>query len=545
MVASVEGEHRIVDDIAHDRTVCPAIAELQRARRDRRSPGVGAAAGEHGRAGARLDDGAWAGDRAAERVLVGAVEIEPAVVRDVANDRAARALIADDQAGAVDRRAAGVGVVARQVDVVGGHDDAAAAGDRAAEDVLVGAVEIELAVVGDVPGDRTARALIADDQTGAVDRRAAGVGAVAGQIHIIGADDDAAAARDRAAEDVLVAPVEIKLAVVGDVAGDRTARALIADDEAGAVDRRAAGIGAVARQIDIVAAHSNAAAARDRAAEDVLGRLVECECAIVRDVADDRSVRPAIAELQRARGDRRPPGVRVVAGENGSAGARLDNGACARDRAAERVLVGAVEIEQAVVRDAADDPTACTLVADDQAGAVDRRAAGIGVVARQVDVVGGHDDATAARDRAAEDVLVGPVEIEPAAVGDVAGDRPARALIADDQAGAVDRRAASVGAVAGQVHIVAADDDAAAARNRAAEDVLIAPVEDERAVVPDIAANRAAGSAIAQLKRARRNRRATAIRVVSEDDLRAACRLDRAYRAAVTGRSPGWSHNPR
>ena len=61
-----------------------------------------------------LREGSDAADHAIEDHFVGAVDDERAVVDDVAHDRAGGAAIAELQRARIDRRAAGVGVVAGQ-----------------------------------------------------------------------------------------------------------------------------------------------------------------------------------------------------------------------------------------------------------------------------------------------------------------------------------------------------------------------------------------------------------------------------------------------
>ena len=83
---------------------------LQRAGVDRRGAGVGVGGSEDSRAGAILLERAGAGDHAAESQRIGSVDRQGAVVRDVADDRSARAAVAELQRAAADRGPAGIRV---------------------------------------------------------------------------------------------------------------------------------------------------------------------------------------------------------------------------------------------------------------------------------------------------------------------------------------------------------------------------------------------------------------------------------------------------
>ena len=113
-IGAVEGERPVIENIAHNRTGRPAIAELQRSGVDRRAAGVGVVGRQDGRSGAVLVHSARAGDHTAERQCVRTVEREYRVVENVAGDRAGCSAIAELQCPGADRRAAGIGIVAGQ-----------------------------------------------------------------------------------------------------------------------------------------------------------------------------------------------------------------------------------------------------------------------------------------------------------------------------------------------------------------------------------------------------------------------------------------------
>ena len=186
------GEHDVVVAVHDQRAgvrdraghaACPAaIAQLQRAGRDRGAAGVGIVGGQHRGAGAGLRDRAAAADQAAEGIRVGAVEHQRAVVGDVADDAARRAARAQLQCARRDRGAARVVAVARQHRRAAALlRDAASAADEAAKGVGIAAVEHQRAIVGDVAADAARRPARPELQGPGGNQRAAGVVAVAGQ----------------------------------------------------------------------------------------------------------------------------------------------------------------------------------------------------------------------------------------------------------------------------------------------------------------------------------------------------------------------------
>ena len=81
-----------------------AVADLERARRDRRAARIGLVGGEREDAGAPLDERARAADDRAKRDVVAAIERQRAVVDDIADDAAGGAAIAELQRAGADRR---------------------------------------------------------------------------------------------------------------------------------------------------------------------------------------------------------------------------------------------------------------------------------------------------------------------------------------------------------------------------------------------------------------------------------------------------------
>ena len=185
--------------------------------------------------------------------------------------------------------------------------------------MCAGTAEHQGSVVEHEP--RAQRAAIADLQRAAADRRRAHI-AVAGREgqHAATHLREAARAADDGTERHVVGVVQHDRRVVAQrhAAGraDRRARAASADLQGPAADRRRAGVGIAGRENHICAAHlREAAAAADDAAERGIGGKVESQRAVVRQRARaQRACDAAIAELQRARGDRRRAHVGVATG---------------------------------------------------------------------------------------------------------------------------------------------------------------------------------------------------------------------------------------
>ena len=114
VVAAVEHQRAVVEDVADHAAAGAAIAQLQGAGGDRGAAGIGVVRGQHHGAGAQLLQAAAAADDAVERDRVGAVEGQHACVPHIALDAAAAAAIADLQRSSRDVRAARVGVLAGQ-----------------------------------------------------------------------------------------------------------------------------------------------------------------------------------------------------------------------------------------------------------------------------------------------------------------------------------------------------------------------------------------------------------------------------------------------
>ncbi len=243
-VAAVEHQRGIVDDIAGDAPGGAAVADLQRARADRRDPGVGIVACEDERSRSGLGHRAGTADHPAISQSVAAVEAERRVGDDIARNAAGGAAVADLQRTAADRRGAGIGVVTRQRQCAGAAlGQRAGAADHARIGQRVAAVEGKHAVVHDVADDRAGDAAVADLQDARADRGAAGIGAVSRQDQRAGAGlGERARAADHAGIGQRVAAVEHQSAVVDDIAGDAAGRAAAADLQRAVADRRAAGI---------------------------------------------------------------------------------------------------------------------------------------------------------------------------------------------------------------------------------------------------------------------------------------------------------------
>ncbi|ETN82861.1 hypothetical protein NECAME_17617 [Necator americanus] len=442
--AQVERAHRYRRR-ARSRTERAGTAEPQRAGADRRAAGVGIRAGQDQGAEVGLVDAAAAGQLRRDRVCIagsgcGAVSDADQVAARRHRDRGALDQVAagrelhaagDDVAGrVVDAHRPGGGgedrkrtarvrhvestIGARPVVVAGGRLPRAAA---AFDDAVILSVAASVPEVGgdasgvdqvhlcgyrslnrgrDAGGQRAEletvidqRAAIADDPRAAADRRAAAVGVRGGQHQRarIGLREFAGAG-DHAAQCQRGAGIDVERP------GTRTQRDCAAEVvvccnlQCAGVDRGATGIGVHAAQygraradlLNLTGAGDHACFGHRRA-----GGWVEGERGVVGDVACDRAVRGAVAQLQGAGADRRAAGVNVCAGQHGGARADLLDLSGAGDHTGfgHRRARGGIEGEDGVVGDVACDRAVGGAVAQLQRAGADRRATRVGIRAGQ------------------------------------------------------------------------------------------------------------------------------------------------------------------
>ena len=183
------------------------------------------------------------GDIAADRA--GAAELATAQHVD-----AARQAAVHRQPAGTHRGAASESVGARERQLARAClGQAAGAADDATKGDVVGAVECQRGIVGNVAHDAACRAAIADLQRAGIDRRAAGIVVVGRQDQRATAGlDDRPDAADDAREGRGVAAVEGQGAAVQDVADDAAAGTAIAKLQGAGRDRGAAGVGVRAGQ---------------------------------------------------------------------------------------------------------------------------------------------------------------------------------------------------------------------------------------------------------------------------------------------------------
>ena len=296
-----------------------------------------------------------------------------------------------------------------------------------------------------------------------------------------------------------------------------------------------------------LAVFTKAARTRQRIQEDLVVRTVEHQgrAGGHGGAAGQEAGGAAIADLERAGGDRRAAREGVAAQEGQQARAGLREAAAARNGRGEGHGVAMVEDQAAVVKHAARvaDRSAAAAVADLQRAAVHGDGAAQGVAAQErQDARAALPQAAAAADDAAVGQGVGVVENQRRAAGHAdagAGKELARAAVAHLERAARDRRAAAVRIVARQ------DQDAGAGlRNRAAaaDDAAVGQgvgvIEDERGAARHAdggAGEELAPAAVAHLERAARHRRAAAVRIVAQHDQQAAARLRQVAAAADEG----------
>ena len=187
---------------------------------------------------------------------------------------------------------------------------------------------------------------------------------------------DAAAADGEAGR---IGGVELVLQA-GDI-GQRTAhtQGSAADDRAAAV-----GIGGVEREQAGAGLGEvpHAGSGRDHAGIGLGRAVVEDHVAVVDNVAGDRAVGRAVAELQRTGGYRGAARVAIRAREDRGARASLNQATAAADGGAHRIGIAAVDDQAAVVHHRAGaQRTVDTAVADRERTRVDGGRAGVAVVA--------------------------------------------------------------------------------------------------------------------------------------------------------------------
>ena len=229
---------------------------------DLRTTGIGVGGSQGRGAAACLRQRARTRDLAAERVAVGTVERQHAVVDDIADYAATGAAIAELQRAVADRGVAAIGAVGGQDGGAGaGLFDIARARDHAAIGVAVGAVENERPQIDRIADDRSGRAAATDLERTAVDDGGAGVRVGAGQhpgaAAVLGEDGETRAGVANRAGQCVVARIGTaeRDGAVLVVAGQRHRAGVGEDDRArtGGFDEGGAGrereqpIGGVAR----------------------------------------------------------------------------------------------------------------------------------------------------------------------------------------------------------------------------------------------------------------------------------------------------------
>ncbi len=278
---------------------------------------------------------------------------------------------------------------------------------------------------------------------------------------------------------------------------------------------------------------SAAGASGPRRAADLAGGSFEVEGSVVDDAGVDQApIRECGApgdrhrrgdgarEFQRSRGDIGCAEICLLARQNQRSRAVLRERARSADQTAKCVSIGPVEREHTVVDDVACEAAHRSAIADLERAGGNRRAAGMRARPGQ-DQRSGADlrERSCPADLAAKSVMVGPVERQRAVDDDVAGDVPRSRAIADLQHARGNRRAAGIGVRPAQDESPGADlRERARSADRAAIYEPVRTVEDECAIVDNIAGDAAHVPAIADLQRACRDRCAPAMKIVRSQD---------------------------
>ena len=168
------------------------------------------------------------------------IEGQDAVVGDISGDASCRATITELQGSCIDGRYSSVGVIAKEHGCSSANLlNASRAADHSAKSENVAPIEGQDAVVGDIPGDASGRAAVAELQGSCIDGRSSSVGAISKEHGCSSANLlNASRAADHSAKGENVAPIEGQDAVVGDIPGDASGRATVPELQRSGIDGR-------------------------------------------------------------------------------------------------------------------------------------------------------------------------------------------------------------------------------------------------------------------------------------------------------------------
>ena len=199
VVAVIEDEGGVVEDVSGDAAVDAGVANLESAGGDGVEAGEGVVAGEGEGTSAELGEGTVAGDDATVGAVVAAVKDEGAMIEDVSGDAAGGAAVADLESAAGDGDEPRDGIVASEDESPRAElGEGAVAGDQTREGDIVAVIENEGGIIKDRAADAAGGSAIADLEGALGDDGAAGVGvggsederAETGQGESAGAGDD-------------------------------------------------------------------------------------------------------------------------------------------------------------------------------------------------------------------------------------------------------------------------------------------------------------------------------------------------------------------
>ncbi|CAB3736836.1 hypothetical protein LMG1866_05144 [Achromobacter ruhlandii] len=377
---------------------CRAIAEFQGSGGDRGVAAVGVGAAQRQHAGAVLGHRACAGNLAAIRRRITAVEDQRGVVDDSARHRAGGPAVAQPQRAGGDGGAAGVVIVGGQGQRIGPLlGDRAGAGNQARERQVIAAIEDQRGIVEYGPGHGARDTAVAQPQRAGADGRAAGVGMIPGQrqhacaFRALPLGHRSGSGNPAGIGDVIV--THERHAAQGrnvDIPQHGAGRAVVADLKhvvVGVGDAGAAGVSVVASQNQPAALMMQRARAGNRIAvrSNPLKLVPKGQRPFIDDITRQHAV-VASSHHQLAAFDGGDAAVRrAIAQQGQGVGSLLSDRAGAGNHARVGHRIAAVENQRGVFgqRDRPGHGAGDAAVAQPQRAALDRGLAGVGVGAGQ------------------------------------------------------------------------------------------------------------------------------------------------------------------
>ena len=226
------------------------------------------------------------------------------------------------------------------------------AADHPPENEDVAPIEGQDAVVGDIPGNTSGRATVAELECTRIDGRSSSVGVISKENGRSSANLlNGSRAADHAPKSENVGQIEDQDAVVGDISGDASGRATITELQRSGLDSRSSSVGVISKENGRSSANLlNATRAADHSTKGENVAPIEGQGSIVSDITGYASGRSTVTELNCSATDHCLAGVGVVPGQKQSARSQFCQVACTRNLGGEGAGIGKIEIHDAVVQ---------------------------------------------------------------------------------------------------------------------------------------------------------------------------------------------------